>query len=49
MDPVTAIRYDIPEDLHRALKVRAAEKGVSLKDLIIQLLNEALESDKAVA
>ena len=37
------INYDIPDELHRALKVRAAEEGVSLKDLLIRLLAEALE------
>lgn len=32
------INYEIPKDLHRALKVRAATEGVTLKDLIIRLL-----------
>lgn len=36
---------EVPDDLHRALKIRAAEKGVSLKDLIIDLLTEALEAE----
>ena len=43
------VNYDIPDDLHRALKVRAAEQGLTLKDLIIQLLTEALEADQVVA
>jgi plasmid stability protein len=42
------VNYDIPDDLHKALKVRAAEDGVTLKDLIIELLTAALER-KAVA
>jgi plasmid stability protein len=42
MDSVTAIRYDIPDDLHRALKIRAAELGIPLKELVVQLLTDAL-------
>ncbi len=34
-----SINYEIPSDLHRALKVRAAQEGISLKDLIIRLLS----------
>ena len=37
------INYEIPETLHRNLKVRAAELGITLKDLIIQLLTEGVE------
>lgn len=40
------INYDIPEDLHRALKVRAAQEGVTLKELIIRLLREGLRKSK---
>lgn len=36
------INYEIPDDLHRALKVRAAEEGVTLKQLIIELLRAGL-------
>jgi plasmid stability protein len=49
MESVTAIRYDIPDDVHKALKVRAAREGLSLKDLVIQILTEAAQADKAVA
>lgn len=38
------VNYKIPDDLHRALKIRAAEEGVTLKDLIIRLLTEAVQS-----
>lgn len=38
------LHYDIPDDLHRALKVRAAQEGVTLKALIIRLLLVGLES-----
>lgn len=37
------INYTIPDDLHQALKVRAAQEGITLKALIIRLLTEALE------
>lgn len=32
------INYELPDDLHRALKIRAAEEGVTLKELIIRTL-----------
>lgn len=41
---MVSINYEIPEDLHRALKVRAAEEGVTLKDLILRYLAEGLAS-----
>ncbi|MCG6980296.1 MAG: type II toxin-antitoxin system HicB family antitoxin [Deltaproteobacteria bacterium] len=34
---------DIPDDLHRRAKARAAMEGVSLKKLILRLLEEYLE------
>jgi plasmid stability protein len=43
------VNYEIPDDLHKALKLRAVEKEMSLKDLIIELLTKALESDKVSA
>jgi predicted HicB family RNase H-like nuclease len=36
------VNYEIPDDLHRALKVKAAQEGLTLKALIISLLSEAL-------
>jgi plasmid stability protein len=39
------INYPIPDSLHQALKVRAAQKGVTLKDLIIGYLMRMLEED----
>jgi predicted HicB family RNase H-like nuclease len=36
------LNYRIPDDLHRALKVRAAQEGVTLKALVIRLLSEAV-------
>lgn len=43
------INYEIPEELHKALKVQAAEEGVTLKDLIIRLLAEGVNDTAAVA
>jgi plasmid stability protein len=37
------IHYELPDDLHRELKARAALEGVTLKDLIIRFLTEGLE------
>ena len=34
---------DVPEDLHRRAKARAAMEGVTLKQLILRLLEEYLE------
>jgi hypothetical protein len=36
------IHYELPDDLHRALKIRAAEEGVTLKALIIRYLELGL-------
>lgn len=37
------INYEIPDDLHRALKVKAAQEGKTLKALIIELLRRIEE------
>lgn len=37
------IRQEIPDDLHRWLKVQAAEAGIPLKDYLIQLIERAKE------
>lgn len=37
------IRYDIPDALHRQLKAVAALEGITLKDLIIRLLEQGLD------
>lgn len=36
------VNYEIPPDLHRKLKIRAAQEGVTLKELMIRLLTEGL-------
>lgn len=37
------IRYELPDDLHRRLKAQAAIEGVSLRELVIQLLEKGLK------
>lgn len=34
---------EFPDDLHKELKIRAAEEGTSLKGIIIELLRQALK------
>ena len=33
---------DLPEDLHRALKARAALSGVTMRDLVLRLVEQGL-------
>ena len=37
---MVSINYELPAELHRQLKIRAAEEGVTLKDLIVRYLEE---------
>jgi plasmid stability protein len=37
------LNYEIPDELHRQLKVRAAEEGITLKELVIRLLADGLK------
>jgi predicted HicB family RNase H-like nuclease len=39
---MATLNYEIPDDLHRALKVQAATEGITLKDLIIRLLSASV-------
>jgi len=39
------VNYEIPDDLHRALKIRAAEEGKTLKQIILDALTEYLRKD----
>ena len=43
---VTMNMRDFPPDLHRALKIRAAETGTTVKALVIRYCEEGLERDK---
>lgn len=35
--------YNVPEDLRRRLKIKAASEDISMNELIIKLLQEALD------
>jgi plasmid stability protein len=37
---------DFPDDLHRALKIKAAETGTTIKALMIRYCEEGLKRDK---
>jgi plasmid stability protein len=37
---------DFPDDLHRALKIKAAETGTTIKALMIRYCREGLKADK---
>jgi len=37
---------DFPDELHREAKVRAAQEGITLKDLIIKAISEYLTKAK---
>jgi predicted HicB family RNase H-like nuclease len=39
------LHYEIPDALHKALKIDAARQGVTLKDLIIAYLSEQVDTD----
>lgn len=43
------INYEIPEHLHRDLKVRAAQEGITLKALVIQALRSEVGPREMVA
>ncbi len=40
------INYSLDDDLHRALKVRAAQEGVTLKELIERILRAAVAAEE---
>lgn len=37
---------DFPDDLHRELKIKAAETGTTIKALMIRYCQEGLKADK---
>ena len=37
---------DIPDDLHKGLKIRAIEEGVTLRELVIRYCEQGLVGDK---
>jgi predicted DNA binding CopG/RHH family protein len=42
---VARIHYEIPDDLHRRVKAAAAMRGMTLKDYIVEVLNQAVAAD----
>lgn len=40
------VTYDLPEDLVRELKVRAAQQGRTVKDLVAEMLHGALYGEE---
>ena len=43
---VARIHYEIPDDLHRRIKAAAAMKGQTLKDFLIEALEQAAQDEK---
>jgi hypothetical protein len=44
---VTRIYYDLDDELHRAAKLSAVTKGITLKAWLIEAITEKLERDEA--
>jgi HicB family len=42
---VARVNYTIPDDLHRKAKAAAALHGVTLRDYVIQVLQEGVDRD----
>jgi predicted HicB family RNase H-like nuclease len=40
------INIEVPEEIHKKIKILAATKGVSLKDLIVESLEESTNGKK---
>lgn len=40
---VARIHIEVPDDLHRRAKAAAAMRGVTLKDFVIQALEDAID------
>lgn len=40
------ITIRVSEDLHKAIKIRIAEEGTSLKDYVVNLIQKDLEKKK---
>jgi len=46
---IVTLYYDIPEELHRRLKVEAATRGTTLKALVIEALEQILDAPEGKA
>lgn len=42
---VARIHIEVPDDLHRLAKAAAAMQGVTLKDFVIQAIEDAINDD----
>lgn len=42
MAPVVTLNYAIPDDLHRRVKIAAAEQGVTVKAFLLEALEAAV-------
>lgn len=40
---MVSINYSIPDEIHKAIRILAAEQGVTIKELVIEGLNLVLE------
>ena len=43
IEPVKKTSFDFPVSLYRSIKIRVAEKGVSMRDYVIGLIEEDLK------
>jgi hypothetical protein len=46
---VARVNYSIPDDLHRKAKAAAALRGVTLRDYVIEVLQEGVDRDLRLA
>jgi predicted HicB family RNase H-like nuclease len=46
---IGTLYYDIPDDLHRRLKIEAATRGITLKALLIEALEQVAGPDRGTA
>ncbi|HEY5986680.1 MAG TPA: hypothetical protein VIV12_09920 [Streptosporangiaceae bacterium] len=47
MDRVTRVHYEIPDDLHRRLKIIAAKRDLTLRKTVIQALEQYADTVEA--
>ena len=46
MVPMTWIKANLPADLHRWLKVKAAQQGTTIAQLVTELVEDAKRKDE---
>ncbi|MDQ3756507.1 MAG: hypothetical protein M3394_01495 [Actinomycetota bacterium] len=42
--PVPVMHYEVPEELHRRVKIAAAREGITLKEFMLRALTAAVET-----